>query len=55
MVTAKRRSPYLRESLFGQLPPSPRYTGLVLLMSVASLLVSVATFLHPALAWLLVR
>jgi MutS domain V len=41
------------ESLFGQQPANPRSTGLVLLMSVASLLVFAATILHPALAWLL--
>ncbi len=41
------------ESLFGQLPANPRSTGLVLLMSVASLLVFAATVLNPALAWLL--
>jgi hypothetical protein len=41
------------ESLFGQLPANPRSTGLVLLMSVASLLVFAATILNPALAWLL--
>jgi hypothetical protein len=41
--------------LFGRLPANPRSTGLVLLMSVASLLVFAATILHPvlALAWLL--
>jgi hypothetical protein len=42
------------ESLFGELPANPRSTGLVLLMSVASLLVFAATILNPALAWLLV-
>ena len=41
------------ESLFGELPANPRSTGLVLLMSVASLLVFAATILHPALVWLL--
>jgi hypothetical protein len=41
------------ESLFGDLPATPRSTGLVLLMSVASLLVFTATILNPALAWLL--
>jgi hypothetical protein len=41
------------ESLFGDLPATPRSTGLVLLMSVASLLVLSATMLNPALAWLL--
>jgi hypothetical protein len=41
------------ESLFGDLPANPRSTGLVLLMSVASLLVFTATVLNPALAWLL--
>jgi hypothetical protein len=41
------------ESLFGELPANPRSTGLVLLMSVASLLVFAATVLNPALAWLL--
>jgi hypothetical protein len=41
------------ESLFGELPANPRPTGLVLLMSVASLLVFAATILNPALAWLL--
>jgi hypothetical protein len=43
------------ESLFGQLPANPRSTGLVLLMSVASLLVFAAIILNPtpALAWLL--
>jgi len=52
-ATAKRlRSPTC-ESLFGELPANPRSTGLVLLMSVASLLVFAATVLNPALAWLL--
>ncbi len=41
------------ETLFGELPTNPRSTGLVLLMSVASLLVFAATLLNPALAWLL--
>jgi hypothetical protein len=41
------------ESLFGKLPANPRSMGLVLLMSVASLLVFAATILNPALAWLL--
>jgi MutS domain V len=41
------------ESLFGELPVNPRSAGLVLLMSVASLLVFAATILHPALVWLL--
>src|SRR5258707_833691 len=41
------------ESLFGQPPANPRSTGLVLLMSVASLLVAAATILNPALVWLL--
>jgi hypothetical protein len=43
------------EILFGQLPTNPRSTGLVLLMSVTSLLVFAAIILHPApaLAWLL--
>jgi hypothetical protein len=41
------------ESLFGPPPTNPRSTGLVLLMSVASLLVFAATILNPALAWLL--
>jgi MutS domain V len=41
------------ESLFGELPANPRSTGLVLLMSVASLLVFAATVLNPAFAWLL--
>lgn len=41
------------ESLFGDLPATPRSTGLVLSMSVASLLVFTATILNPALAWLL--
>jgi hypothetical protein len=42
------------ESLFGQPPANPRSTGLVLLMSVASLLVFAAIILNPApaLAWL---
>jgi hypothetical protein len=40
------------ESLFGELPANPRSTGLVVLMSVASLLVFTATVLNPALAWL---
>jgi len=38
------------DSLFGELPVNPPYTGLVLLTSVASLLVLAATILHPALA-----
>lgn len=43
------------EILFGKLPANPRSTGLVLLMSVASLLVFAAIILSPgpALAWLL--
>jgi MutS domain V len=41
------------ESLFCKLPAMPRSSGLVLLMSVASLLVFAATILHPALAWLM--
>lgn len=41
------------ESLFGELPAYPRLAGLVLLISVASLLVIAATILNPALAWLL--
>jgi MutS domain V len=41
------------ESLFGELPASPRSTRLVLLMSVASLSVLVATILNSALLWLL--
>lgn len=40
------------ESLFGELPANSRSTGLVLLMSVASLSVFAATILNPALAWL---
>ena len=41
------------ESLFGEPPANPRSTGLVLLMSVASIFVFAAAVLHPALAWLL--
>ena len=41
------------ESLFGEPPANPRSAGLVLSMSVASLLVFAATILHPALAWLM--
>src|ERR1700722_5962527 len=41
------------ESLFGALPANSPSTGLVLLMSVASLLVFAATILNPALAWAL--
>ena len=41
------------ESLFGELPASPRYAGLVLSMSGASLLVLAATILNPTLLWLL--
>ena len=40
------------ESLFGEPPANPRLTGLILLMSVASLVVSVAALLNPALVWL---
>ena len=40
------------ESLFGKLPTTPRFTGLVLLLSVASLLAIAATVFNPALAWL---
>ncbi|MEJ0087222.1 MAG: hypothetical protein WDO72_16240 [Pseudomonadota bacterium] len=40
-------------SLFGKLPDNPRLTGLVLAMSVVSLLVIAATILNPALVWLL--
>jgi DNA mismatch repair ATPase MutS len=42
------------ESLFGELPANPRSTGLVLLMSAASLLVLAAAIMNPALGWLLV-
>jgi hypothetical protein len=41
------------ESLFGELPVNPRSAGLVLLMSVVSLLVFAAAILHPALVWLM--
>jgi hypothetical protein len=41
------------ESLFGELPANPRSTGLVLSMSIVSLLVIAVTILNPALAWLL--
>jgi MutS domain V len=41
------------ESVFGELPADPRSTRLVLLMSVASLSVLVATILNSALVWLL--
>jgi MutS domain V len=41
------------ESLFGELPASPRSARLVFLMSVASLLVFAATILHPTLVWLM--
>ncbi|HEY6620256.1 MAG TPA: hypothetical protein VIY68_11955 [Steroidobacteraceae bacterium] len=41
------------ESLFGELPVNPRSAGLVLSMSIASLLVFAATILHPALVWLM--
>jgi hypothetical protein len=41
------------ENLFGELPANSHSTGLVLLMSVASLLVFAATILHPALVWLM--
>jgi hypothetical protein len=41
------------ESLFGEPPANPRSAGLVLLMSVASLMVFAAAILHPALAWLM--
>ncbi len=42
------------ESLFGEPSANPRFTGLVLSMSVVSLLVIAATILNPALLWLLV-
>ena len=42
------------EILFGQPPANPRSTGLVLSMSVVSLLVIAATIVNPALLWLLV-
>jgi hypothetical protein len=42
------------ESLFGEPPANPRLTGLVLTMSVVSLLVIAATVLNPALVWLLI-
>ena len=41
------------ESLFGELPANPRLTGLVLSMSIVSLLAIAATILNPALVWLL--
>jgi hypothetical protein len=41
------------ETLFGELPANPRSTGLVLLMSAASISAFAATILNPALAWLL--
>ena len=41
------------DSLFGEAPANSRSSGLVLLMSVVSLLVLAATILHPALAWLM--
>jgi hypothetical protein len=41
------------ESLFGGPAANPSSTGLVLLMSGASLLVFVFSILHPALAWLM--
>jgi hypothetical protein len=40
------------ESLFGERPGNPRLTGLVLLMSVASVVVFAATILNPTLVWL---
>jgi hypothetical protein len=42
------------ETLFGQLPANQRFAGLILLMSLASLLVFAVIILHPvpALAWL---
>jgi hypothetical protein len=42
------------ESLFGEVPANPRFTALVLSMSVVSLLVIAATILNPALVWLLI-
>jgi hypothetical protein len=39
------------ESLFGDPPAAPRLTGLVLFMSVASIVVLVATVMSPALLW----
>jgi hypothetical protein len=41
------------ESLFGELPANPRLPGLVLSMSVGSVLVFAATIMNPALVWLL--
>lgn len=44
---------HICDSLFSELPANAPRTGLVLLMSVASLLVLTATILHPALVWLM--
>jgi hypothetical protein len=42
------------ESLFGAPPANPRFAGLVLSMSIMSLLVIAATILNPALVWALI-